>query len=436
MLLAFKNHLQEHFPEVAEAKILVAVSGGLDSIVLTQLSRKAGLDISLAHCNFNLRGRESDEDEDFVVELADALDLEIFCQSFETETYAAEHKLSVQMAARKLRYEWFEDLRKNLSFDYIFTAHHANDDLETFLINFTRGTGLDGLTGIPFKNGKIRRPLLAFSRQNLEDYARKSGFGWREDSSNESTKYLRNKIRKDVIPQLMEINPQLLENFRKTRKHLQQSAALVEDYTGMVFSQVAQKEDFGYTFSIIKLKSFANLEGVLYELFKSFGFTEWNDVRDLLEAQPGKYILSATHRLVKDRDKILLTLIPSAETKQYEISEEEELLMLPNGCLHLEKVSEEGKSSKNAIFVDKEKLNFPLTVRKWREGDYFFPAGMQGKKKLSKYFKDEKLSLPEKENSWLLCSKNKIVWVIGRRPDARFAANQDNRAVLRISYTS
>lgn len=435
MLLPFKNHLQEHFPKVSESKILIAISGGVDSVVLTHLCKEANLDISLAHCNFHLRGEESEGDEAFVMELADALDIEVYIEGFETEAYARGKKISIQMAARELRYHWFEELRETLQFDYIFTAHHANDNLETVLINFVRGTGLEGLTGIPEKNGYILRPLLPFSREDIEEYARNSHIKWREDSSNASGKYLRNRIRQEVIPNLVDLNPQFLESFENTRKHLQESSILVEDYISALFPRIAKEEEYGYSFRIKMLKTIPHLRAVLYELFRSFGFTEWNDVFDLLDAQPGKIVYSKTHRLIKDRENLLLTTFPSINEREYEILAEEEVVMLPIGTFQLEEADEISNGGKNVIYLDLNKLNFPLTVRRWEEGDYFHPFGMKGRKKLSKYFKDEKLSLPQKENSWLLCSKNEIVWVIGYRADARFGVDENTSAILKLTYT-
>lgn len=435
MLLPFKNHLQEHFPKVSESKILIAISGGVDSVVLTHLCKEANLDISLAHCNFHLRGEESEGDEAFVMELADALEIEVYIEGFETEAYARGKKISIQMAARELRYHWFEELRETLQFDYIFTAHHANDNLETVLINFVRGTGLEGLTGIPEKNGYILRPLLPFSREDIEEYARNSQIKWREDSSNASGKYLRNRIRQEVIPSLVDLNPQFLESFENTRKHLQESSILVEDYISALFPRIAKEEEYGYSFRIKMLKTIPHLRAVLYELFRSFGFTEWNDVFDLLDAQPGKIVYSKTHRLIKDRENLLLTTFPSINEREYEILAEEEVVMLPIGTFQLEEADEISNGGKNVIYLDLNKLNFPLTVRRWEEGDYFHPFGMKGRKKLSKYFKDEKLSLPQKENSWLLCSKNEIVWVIGYRADARFGVDENTSAILKLTYT-
>lgn len=435
MLKAFEKSLQEDFYFLKSAKILVAVSGGVDSVVLTHLCKRSGLDIALAHCNFNLRGKESDKDHDFVQNLADQWNFKIFLHKFDTEAYAEKHKLSIQMAARELRYAWFENLRKREKYNYILTAHHANDDLETFLINLMRGTGLDGLTGIPLQNDFVIRPLLNFSRAEIEKYALENKLSWREDSSNASTKYLRNKIRHEIVPQLQEMNPQVLQNFQKTRYHLEQSSQLVEDYISVIFSRIASENEFGYSFNIKMLKTIPHTKAVMYELFKSFGFSEWNDVVNLIDAQSGKIILSKTHRLIKDREELLLTKIPSEENYQYEIPEGEDLIMLPMGTFRLEKVGKISKAQKNVIFVDKSKLDFPLKIRKWKKGDYFYPFGMGGKKKISSYFKDKKLSLPEKENCWLLCSKNQIIWVIGHRPDERFKIDPDSSEIIKISFT-
>ena len=229
MLNNFQNHINQNLSFLNKSRLLIAISGGLDSVVLTHLCHQLKLNIALAHCNFNLRGNESDGDEEFVLQLAEDLDLEVFIESFETEDYAKTYKLSTQMAARELRYNWFEELAEQLNFDFILTAHHADDNLETFLINLSRGTGLDGLMGIPEVNNKIVRPLLTFSREDIETYAKTNKLTWREDSSNASNKYLRNKLRHDVIPVLKEINPFLLQNFESTQNHLQDSKQIIED---------------------------------------------------------------------------------------------------------------------------------------------------------------------------------------------------------------
>ncbi|MDT0651005.1 tRNA lysidine(34) synthetase TilS [Autumnicola edwardsiae] len=431
---SFKNTLKSRFPFLCGKNLLLAVSGGVDSVVLAYLCKAAKLEFSIAHCNFNLRGEESDGDEDFVIDLADELEVEVFVQNFDTETFAEEAKISIQMAARELRYSWFQELSSTLKFEYILTAHHANDNLETFLINLVRGTGLEGLSGIQMENDKIVRPMLDFSRKEIEIYAHKNSIQWREDSSNASTKYLRNKIRHDVVPVLEELNPQLLQGFSQTQSHLKESEALVEDYISLIYPKVVKNGKFGYTLDINFLKKVPNTKAILYQLLKSFGFTEWSDIHNLLDAQPGKIVYSEEYRLIKDRDTLILTEINNAEEQVYTIAEGEDLLMLPFGKISFRTVKEIDEQRENTrIFVAKEKLQFPLKIRKWKVGDYFYPFGMKGRKKISDFFKDKKMSLPEKENTWLLCSGEEIVWVINHRADDRFAITADNQEIIRIS---
>jgi len=428
----FQKHINAHLSFLKDFKLLIAVSGGLDSVVLTHLCHKLKFNIALAHCNFNLRGEESDADEAFVRQLAKDLEVEVFVKNFETETYAQEHQLSIQMAARKLRYEWFLNLVAQLRFDYLLTAHHADDNLETFLINLSRGTGLEGLTGIPQVNGCIVRPLLPFSRQDLEAYAEKHKLKWREDSSNAATKYLRNKLRHDVIPALKEINPQLLQNFIKTQAFLNDSNEIIEASVARIKKNVVKVEDGTVKFDIEKLQELSNPKAYLYRLLKDFNFTEWDDVKGLLSAQSGKQVLSQTHRLVKDRDYLLLTELGAEQHKEITITNADSPVETPFGILYFNEAKAIGGKADNVIFVDKEKLKFPLTIRKWQEGDFFYPFGMQGKKKLSKFFKDEKFSLLDKENALLLCSGNDIVWIINKRADDRFKVTAHTSQILKI----
>ncbi|CAN5228419.1 tRNA lysidine(34) synthetase TilS [soil metagenome] len=433
---AFKNIIKTRFPYLTTGKLLVAVSGGVDSVVLAHLCKNSKLDFSIAHCNFNLRGEESDEDEDFLLDLADALDVEIFTESFDTRAYASAAGISVQMAARDLRYNWFNELSSAFQFDNILTGHQTNDDLETFIINFIRGTGLEGLTGIKVENEKVIRLLMQFSRKEIESFARKNRIQWREDSSNASSKYLRNKIRLKIIPLMEQINPQLLASFAQTQAHLKDSFDLVEDYTALLFSQIVSKDVYGYRLKIAALDKISNKRAILYQLLKSFGFTEWNDVEGLLTAQPGKMVFSSTHRLIKDREYLVLTEQSSVKnTKDITIDEGDEIVMLPIGKLTLARVDKMEDAPQNCIYVAKDKIKFPLKLRKWSEGDSFYPFGMKGKKKISDFFKDKKLSLPEKEATWLLCSDNVIVWVVNHRADARFGITDPSREILKITYS-
>lgn len=433
MLQELKQHISQNLKYLTGKKLLVACSGGLDSVVLTHAFKKLDFDIALAHCNFSLRGKESDEDENFVVHLADKLSIAVFAETFTTKTYAQEHKLSTQMAARELRYRWFEEIRCDFKFDFVLTAHHVDDDLETFLINLSRGTGLRGFTGIPEKNDTIIRPLLPFSREAILNYAKKNGLHWREDSSNATTDYLRNKLRLEVIPKYKEANESLLQSFQKTQRHLRSSAALIDDYMALVYNLVITEVVEGYRINLLKLTELPNTEALLYELLQSFGFTAWEDISDLVSAQSGKQILSSTHRLIKDRNAFLLTEIPS-ETKKNEIfiSENETEITHP---VHLKfnSTNKMGNSTVSEVYVDKDKITYPLQLRKWREGDVFQPFGMKGKKKLSKFFKDEKLSLVAKENCWVLCSDAKIIWIVGLRLDDRFKINPETKQILKIT---
>ncbi|PWI29714.1 tRNA lysidine(34) synthetase TilS [Flavobacteriaceae bacterium LYZ1037] len=435
MLKAFQNHIEQNLKFLREAKVLIAISGGLDSVILTHLCKDLKLNISLAHCNFNLRGNESDADEEFVLQLAEDLELEVFVENFDTETFAKDHKLSTQMAARALRYHWFQELAEQLQFDYILTAHHADDNLETFLINLSRGTGLEGLTGIPEINGKVIRPLLNFSREELETYALENKIAWTEDSSNASTKYLRNKLRHDVIPVLKEINPHLLQNFQKTQTYLQDSRVIVEDRIEQVLEKVVVRmSENEIHFSISNIKTLTNPKAYLYEILKEYHFTEWQDIVDLLEAQTGKQVLSKSHRLLKNRDELILSHIRSGDLlKSIVIAQETKNVKTALGNLVFEITESLDTSSKSTIYVDKDLLKYPLTVRKWEKGDYFYPFGMENKKKLSKFFKDEKFSMLEKENTWLLCSNNDVVWVMNHRADNRFKTTNNTKSILKIS---
>ncbi|WP_242132425.1 tRNA lysidine(34) synthetase TilS [Aestuariivivens marinum] len=435
MFELFKNHIDSHLPFLREGKLLVAISGGLDSVVLTHLCHKLKLNIALAHCNFNLRGDESDSDETFVLDLAEDLYLEVFVESFDTKAYAKTHKCSIQMAARELRYHWFSELAEQLNFDYILTAHHADDNLETFLINFTRGTGIEGLMGIPKVNGKFVRPLLMFSSTDIENYAITNTLEWKNDSSNQSAKYLRNKLRHQVVPVLKEINPSLLQSFSTTLNNLTDVSIIVsnsiDDFLTKAIERITENEIW---FRIAAFKKQNAPGAYLYQVFKDYGFTEWNDVLNLLDAQPGKQLFSNTHRLIKDREYLLLTEINvQNQQKSITIPEYDNEIHTPIGMLSFNVVKEILKEDLNTIYVDAELLKFPLIIRKKQEGDYFYPLGMTGKKKLSKYFKDEKLSLLDKEDTWLLCSGDSIVWVVGRRADNRFRVNKNTSKIFKIT---
>jgi tRNA(Ile)-lysidine synthase len=436
MLQKFKKHININFPFLKDKKLLIAISGGVDSVVLTHLLHELNFDISLAHCNFQLREKESDLDEEFIGLLAQKTSNQIFTIKFDTEEFASKNKLSTQIAARELRYNWFQEVIKKHNFDYVLTAHHADDNLETFLINLTRGSGLDGFTGIPKINGNIVRPLLTFSREEILAYAKINTINWREDASNATTKYIRNKIRHKVIPVLKEINPNLLETFAKTLENLQESKQIIEDKIANISSEVIKSKNNILKINIDKINQLSNPKAYLYQLLKDYNFTEWNDVYNLLSAQSGKHVFSKTHRLLKDREYLLLSenLISNAiEQEKFLIDENQSKILHPIH-LNFEVVQQKSTENKRTIYVDKDLLKYPLIVRKWENGDYLYPLGMQGKKKLSKYFKDEKFSLLDKENTWLLCNaENEIIWVLNHRQDSRLSLKKTSKNILKIT---
>ena len=434
MLKKLENHIHQNLPFLKDKKLLIAISGGVDSVVLAHLLSTLKFNISLAHCNFNLRPIECDIDEDFVKNLGKNLNTKVFTIHFNTTQFAKENKQSTQIAARNLRYDWFNELIEKHQFDYILTAHHADDNLETFLINLTRGAGLDGLTGIPEINGNIVRPLLKFSREEILTFVKENNISWREDKSNASTKYIRNKIRHQILPVLKEINPSLLETFEKTTAHLKESQQIIEDRINEISAETIATENNISKIDISKIEKLSNPKAYLYQLLKDYNFTEWNDVADLLSAQSGKQVISKTHTLLKDRNFLILTKkgLSAVETI-FEIDKDTVEITNPIH-LKIEEVQEKSTENKQTIYIDKQNLQFPLTLRKWQDGDFFYPSGMTGKKKLSKYFKDEKFSLLQKQNTWLLCNNdNAIIWVVEYRKDNRFDTNKKNNTLLKIS---
>ncbi|MBY8961594.1 tRNA lysidine(34) synthetase TilS [Flavobacterium sp. D11R37] len=437
MLNQLRHHLQQNLPFLRNSKLLLAVSSGIDSIVMAVLFKTLGYEIALAHCNFKLRGSESDGDENFVNSFAEINNISVHTTRFNTVSFASDNKVSVQMAARQLRYSWFNELVEKHNYDYLLTAHHLDDQIETFLINFTRGTGLEGLTGIPQQNGRVVRPLLPFSRTEIEQYAQQEGLQWREDSSNASDKYLRNKLRHDVVPVLKTLNKDFGMSFASTTEHLHQALSLVQDAAVIVYKEVVTEKENQKHINLLQLLRLPNYKAYLYQWLHPFGFTAWHDIYSLVEAQPGKFILSEGFRLLKDRDVMILEPTLSETDAIYTIEEGQEIVSEPVN-LRLQEIGELPKDMlKNGIYVNKQLIKFPLFVRKWQEGDYFYPFGMNGrKKKVSKFFKDEKMSLSDKENTWLLCSANDVVWIIGQRADERFKVTEQTTQILNIQLLS
>jgi tRNA(Ile)-lysidine synthase len=431
VLAKFKEHIKEHFPNLFQEKFLLACSGGLDSVVLAHLCSRSGLDFTLAHCNFKLRGKESETDEKFVQELAVKLGKSVVTKHFDTLDYARSKKISVQMAARALRYEWFTTLMQENTIETCVTAHHADDNLETFIINLSRGTGIKGLTGIPSRTTHLARPLLPFTRKRILEFAEQNDLAWREDSSNAETKYLRNKIRQEVLPVFKELHPTFMVNFAQTQEYLKQTAALSKNHIDQLKETLFKDHGDIIRISIASLTVLKPLNAYLYGLFRSYGFTEWEDVKQLLSAMSGKEVRSKTHRLLKDRDLLLLSRIVSKSKEQYTIGESTTQIEVPVR-LSFELVDGIQETGEEILYIDKETLKYPLSLRKWQKGDYFYPLNMKGRKKLAKYFKDEKVNVIAKEKQWLLCSGDDIVWVIGKRADDRFKITGKTSKVLKI----
>ena len=403
-------------------------------MVLCHLCALNKMDFTIAHCNFQLRGSESDMDAFFVEDLARKLGKKIYIKDFDTANYINNNKVSLQMAARELRYGWFDELMTSHKIKILVTAHQADDNLETFIINLSRGTGIKGLTGIPAKTAKISRPLLLFSRSQIEQYAEIKNIRWREDHTNEETRYLRNKIRYGVIPGLKELHPGFLNNFETTLANLQGSEALLKNYIAELKDRLFEQREDVIKISVASLLKLIPIKTYMYELFNEYGFKEWNDVVGLLNATSGKEVHSGTHRLIKDREYLLLQALCHSINERFVIDAVSGTIREPVP-MKIEEVNEMGETSNKILYVDKETLNHKLSIRKWEKGDYFYPFGMRGKKKVSKFYKDEKMDLISKERQWLLCSGDNIIWVMGRRGDDRFKVTPQTKSILKFSIT-
>ncbi len=426
---------------VPNDRVLLAVSGGIDSTVMVHLFHEAKFKFAIAHCNFGLRGNESHEDELFVKTLALQLKVSFFSEKFDTEAIASDRGISIQMAARELRYYWFEKVRVEHNFDYIATGHHLDDQVETFLINLIRGTGIAGLHGIPVKNDFVIRPMMFTYRNDVEQFAKKHRITYRTDHSNNETKYLRNKVRHEIIPLLCGINPEfthgLTESISRIGDFEQIGKQTLDEWCKKAMSAQGREKVINVSF----LLNTVPLEPYLWELLYPYGFneTQVSNIIGCLRKETGKVFCSSKYRLVKERDQLVMSLIePEMHEKPVKIgSFMHKKRMSKPLPLSLERISDvdnyEIPLTGNIASLDFGKLHFPLILRKWQPGDTFSPLGMKKKKtKLSDFFINQKFSLRDKEQTWLLCSGNDIVWIIGHRIDHRYRVTAATKEVLCI----
>ena len=435
MLQNFKNNIQNKLPFLIGKKVFVAVSGGIDSMVLLDLVSNIDFEFAVLHCNFNLRAQDSINDENFVINYCISKNINFFTDNFDTKQFAQTHKISTQVAARKLRYDWFYEKLEEQNFDFLLTAHHLDDCLETFLINLSRGTGLDGLVGIPEINDKIVRPLLSFSRAEIEHYAHHNNINWREDASNFSDTYLRNKIRHHVIPQVKTLNDNFLKNFQKTQIFLKQSNQILATNFDQAFRHVVHQKNNDFYIDISKLIDYQQYESYLHHWLQPYQFKSWIDIYDLIDAENGKKIFSDTHQILKYRNHLILSTIENEQVKGiYEINDDFDCSTLPIN-LSICKVKSLSQYSKNCIFVDSSLVKFPLQFRFATDDDIFFPVGINGSKKIIKFLKDEKINPINRQKTWVLTTaSNQILWIVGRRQDRRFMANPGSKNILQLTF--
>jgi tRNA(Ile)-lysidine synthase len=462
LLQRFAEHIRKLQLFSQKDKLILAVSGGVDSVVLCGLCKQAGYNFMIAHCNFQLRGEESERDERFVIELGERYKAEVKVKRFETENYAAENKLSIQEAARKLRYTWFDELvnsEKNLlknksSGDnihhspltiHLLTAHHTDDNNETLLMNFFRGTGLHGLTGIPEKAGYIRRPLLSFSKEELLAYAREHNLQWVEDSSNESSKYTRNYFRNELIPALQKVFPQVKENLRDNISRFKEIEALYRLSVDAVKKKLVRKKGNELYIPVKQLLGYYN-RALIYDIITEFGFTEKqvDEVIKLGNSESGRYVDApgGDYRIIKHRHWFIISPAAADKSENIIINESTADVAFELGHLKLQGFPAAGynlPANHSTASFDRKQVSFPLILRKWKTGDYFYPLGMkkqssdkQGKKKVARFLIDQKLSKTDKEKVWVLESNRRIIWVVGMRIDNRVKITDKTKQVLQM----
>jgi len=437
--LKVNNYIKEHQLFIKGEKILCAVSGGPDSMVMLHILTSLGYEVGIAHCNFKLRGKDADKDEAFVKLFAEQHRLPFFNTSFETETYSKKNKISIQMAARTLRYEWLEKTRKENGYNLIAAAHHADDNMETVLLNITKGTGLAGLKGIQAKKEKIVRPLLCLTKTEILKYAEKASLEYRTDKSNSENKYERNRIRNKVIPELLSINPSLPETFQKNAEHLSDSFEIFQYGLQLLKKKIIESRKGNLFISIKKLQSLPGWKTLLDSLLSEYHFThaQTEEAIKIADTASGKQIQNEKFRLIKDRSFFIITPRndEANENPIILIESPKKKVKTKDFLLKLEVKKFKGIQNKSAEWfmqLDAAKIQFPLTLRKWKAGDYFYPLGMNKKKKISDLLVDEKVSLLDKEKTYVLISEERIICIVGRRIDDRFKVTEQTQKSLEI----
>jgi len=427
MINYIKENIYKNNLFTKKSKILLAVSGGADSICLFFALKDLGYDIQIAHCNFNLRDIESDQDEQFVKDIANKYSIRYFVKSFNTLKFAEQNKLSIQMAARQLRYDWFEELLVENNFSCIATGHHKDDSIETFLINFIRGSGISGLCGIQMKNNNIVRPLLSLTRNQIEEFLTKKNIKYRNDSSNSDIKYLRNNIRHQLIPLLKEINPKIQETISNEIEMLNGINNIFKEKVDDIRKSIIIKREDLFIIKITDLLNIRNLEFILYDLLRPFGSFQVKNIINSLRLQSGKQFFSNTHCILIDRENVIISLKKTTNNKEIKIFRTDHEISMPL-CMKLSETSDLSIIN-NPLFAkfDLNKLTFPLVLRKWKNGDKFIPLGMNNFKKVSDFFVDEKYTLNQKKEQWILCSEEDIIWIIGKRIDDRYKIASDTK---------
>lgn len=428
------QYIEKHQLITTEEAVLVGLSGGSDSIALLHILTSLGHKCVAAHCNFHLRGDESQRDEAFVREWCLNNNILLKVEHFNTQDHANRNGISIEMAARELRYKWFEALLQQLVIRHVAIAHHQDDSVETVMLNLIRGTGIKGLKGIAPKSGNVIRPLLCLTKKEINEYILRNHLDYVDDSTNGQTIYQRNKIRLEILPLMEQINPSLKDTINRMSQHLSQVEHIYADF----IQKQKEKVMSDNLISISELQKNIEPEALLFEILTPYGFNtdQVAQIHKSLHAISGKTFLSATHRLLKNRENLIIGKLPQLEAKSYIIDESTASLNFP---LHLTIETISGSEdfvfpkSTHTLCLDKDKISFPLILRRWEKGDWFVPLGMSGKKKLSDYFSDNKFSIIEKESSWILTSDNKIIWIVGHRPDNRFKVDSDTKKILKIT---